>query len=138
MKKVDINFKMKFFLEKIVLNDLNFIILTLSLVLLPVVCKLMINGLLGPSFNFYFFIIWIPTISITSATLRGWQESALTAILIVLAFLISFVIYPQNPLMDFRRQIVHQSYSLISIAVLISLVLQVSLKRKFFFSYDEK
>lgn len=115
--------------EKIKKSDLFFTLLLLTLVLTPILLKLFLTGSIGPTFNFYFFMVWIPVVTLSLAMLRGWQETALTGILIVIAILLSFVSYPLDPPMDFRRQIVNQSEVGIVVAVLLSIGLQITLRK---------
>ncbi len=116
--------------EKLRKNNFLFALMFIGLSLAPVFLKFVATRSVGPTFNFYFFIGWIPLVSLSFALLKGWRESAITGILILCAILVSLVSYPIDPPMDFRRQIVHQSEALIVLAALVSLSLQLMLPRK--------
>jgi len=121
---------MKTILEKIKKNDFLFVFLFLALGFAPIVLKLALTGLTGPKFDFYFFIVWIPTLTLTFAMMRGWKESSMTGLLFIGALLIALVTYPFDPSMDFRRQIVQQADILIVAAAVASMGLQIVLRRR--------
>jgi len=103
------NVAMMSILNKIKKNDLYFIGSFLVLAFGPPLFKFLIAGTVGPSFSFYYFTVWIPVVTLTLATMKGWRETAVAGILILGALIISLVNYPPNPAMDFRRQLVHQA-----------------------------
>lgn len=95
----------------------------------PILLKLIFFGTVGPTFNFYYFVFWIPLVGLTFSMLRGWKECSLTGILIISAFLIAIISYPSNPAMDFQRQFIYQLRSWMVTAVLVSLILQLTFVR---------
>jgi len=110
-------------------NNFLFGVLFVGFAIAPIVLK-MISGSLGPTFSFYFFIVWIPLVSFSFALVKGWQETAVTSVLFLCAILLSLISYPFDPPMDFRRQIVHQAEVAIVFAALASLCLQLTLHRR--------
>ncbi len=97
----------------------------------PLLFKL-VAGSIGPTFNFYFFLVWIPALTISLAMLRGWKECSMASVLMVSAILVSLITYPMDPPMDFRRQLVHQANIHIMGAALGSISLLIALRRRRF------
>jgi hypothetical protein len=124
------NCLMKLALEKIKKNDFVLVFLFLIFGIAPIVLKLALTGLTGPKFEFYFFMVWIPVVTLALAMVRGWKEGSITGLLILGAFLIALISYPYEPLMDFRRQIVFQVDVFIVVAAVLSLGLQIVLRRR--------
>lgn len=107
-------------------SNLIFIFLFLFIGFFPVLLKLFLAGSIGPTFNFYFFVLWIPALALTFSLLRSQRGALFTAVMLIGAFIISYVNYPlDTPPMDFRRQIVQQLDVWIAIAVLASLGFQI-------------
>ena len=93
---------------KIKQNDLFYSILYFAMALLPLIAKVIPAGSLGPTFQFYFILVWIPLYILTFSYLRGTSNYTHSASGLVLAYILALVNYPQDPLMDFQRQIVHE------------------------------
>jgi uncharacterized membrane protein YccC len=106
-------------------NNLTFAILYLICGFAPILLKLLFSGAIGPTFNFYFLVLWVPVVGLTFSLLRGWKEVSLTGVLIISAFLISIIGHPSIPAMDFRRQFAYQLGGWMVAAVVVSLVLQI-------------
>ena len=120
---------MKTLFQKLKQNDLIFISLYVVLAALPILLKLLLTGLTGPTFTFYFFVLWIPLLTFSFAVLRSQQGAIFTSLMIIGAFILSFISYPHNPDMDFRRQIVSQLDIWIVLAALASLAFQIAVPR---------
>lgn len=120
---------MKRSLETFRRSDLVFILLNFGFSILPVILKLLATGSIGPTFKFYFFVLWVPVVALSFSVFRNQKEAILTSLLLIGAFIVSFISYPSNPPMDFRRQIVHQLDAWLILAVLVSLVLQIILPK---------
>ncbi|MFZ3231056.1 MAG: hypothetical protein WA160_12690 [Pseudobdellovibrio sp.] len=91
--------------------------------------KLLVTGSIGATFNFYFFVLWVPVVTLSFSLFRGQKSAAFTSALFVGAFIIAFVSYPNDPPMDFRRQIVSQLEMWIILATLVSLGFQIIFSR---------
>lgn len=117
-------------IEKLQKSNFLFICFAISLFIAPMLVKLILTGTIGPTFNFYFFIIWLPLISIALTFLNGWKEAFFVSILLITALIFSIISYPDDPAMDFRRQIVNQASFLITVACLVSLALQLYFRFK--------
>lgn len=120
---------MNSFREIIKKSDTWFVLTFLSLIGAPVLMKLALSGPIGPAFEFFFFIFWIPCTALALSMLRGWRETAITASLLVAAFLISFVTYPESPAMDFRRQLVSHASFIVFVTALVAIAAQIFLRR---------
>ena len=114
------------FSQKLRQNNLVFIFLFLFIGSFPILLKLLLTGSIGSTFNFYFFVLWIPAVAITFSLFRSQTGALFTTVMLLGAFIISYVHYPLDaPPMDFRRQIVQQLDIWIVIAVLASLGFQI-------------
>lgn len=117
-------------LDKLRKSDLFFVFFFMLVVVAPVFLKMVLTGATGPTFRFYFFIVWIPVVTLLFAFLKGWQETSITGALLCIALLLSLASYPNDSLMDFRRQIVHQSYVYLITAAVTSVGLMIILRRR--------
>jgi hypothetical protein len=120
---------MRIFLEKLKKSDFIFSLLVFVFSILPIILKLLVTGIIGTVFKFYFFVLWLPIVVLTFSVLRNLKESIFTSLLLVGAFIASLISYPNVPPMDFHRQIVYQLEFWLIFAVLASLALRIALPR---------
>jgi hypothetical protein len=111
--------------DKIKKSDVVFSLLLFGFGILPYVLKIILTGAVGPTFDFYFIVFWLPIIAICMAVVRGWGSAGITTALILISFSIAILTYPSDPPMDFRRQFVYQIEPWIILAFLISWMFQI-------------
>ncbi|WP_413291002.1 hypothetical protein [Bdellovibrio sp. HCB337] len=117
-------------IQKIRSNDLVFILLSLMAASAPLILKLVVSGLIGHTFSFYFFVVWLPLVIVSLAVLRGWQEASIAGALVIGTFMIALLSYPpMDAPMDFRRQLVNQLSEWIVFSGIVAVGSQVALRR---------
>jgi len=83
----------------------------------PFFLKFILTGLIGPTFQFYFFILWLPYITLIFAILRGRREAVFTSLCVLTV--VAFVLFSHRPdsLMNFQRQVLQYTQVLVPLFI---------------------
>lgn len=94
----------------------------------PVIMKWALTGRLGVDFQFYFIFGWLPVLSLLYGLRFGIKMVVATLLIYGVAAVLIYFNYPENPMLDFKRQILLDGTPVYAIAFGMSFLGQIAFR----------
>jgi hypothetical protein len=114
-------------IQKLKTSDPAFVGTALALSIAPSAGKLAVTGAIGPSAEFFILFAWVPLAFTALSAIRGLKSGLVAFGVFAAAFAYVALRYPEDPMMNFQRQFIHEGTGPMMVAALVVCALQVSL-----------